>query len=112
MSTVEPAAAMPGACSCDGTGQIHHNASGDDTRRDALSYWTPCRNTGCMLRRDAEFMGVSREDTRRYAEHFTSSGTRRTAASTRAYRGQTTPVGASTASARLAGGPVTSRGTA
>jgi len=104
--------ADPYHCSCCGTGQIHHNASGDDTRRDALSYWTPCRDIACMLRRDAEFMGVCREDTRRYADHFTSSGTRRMAASTRVNRGQTTPVGDSTASARLAGGPVTLRGAA
>jgi hypothetical protein len=53
-------------CACGGTGQIHRNASGDDSIRDALSYWTPCRDADCLLRRDAEFMGVSREDTLRY----------------------------------------------
>lgn len=53
-------------CECDGTGQIHRNASGDDSVRDALSYWMLCRDRDCIERRDAAFMGVSGEDIKAY----------------------------------------------
>jgi hypothetical protein len=45
---------------------VWHNASGDDSRVDALSYVTPCKDKGCAIRRDAAFMGVSDEDLERY----------------------------------------------
>lgn len=45
------------SCACGGTGQIHHNASGDDSVHDALSFYRPCRDPECIARRDAEFMG-------------------------------------------------------
>lgn len=46
-------------CGCDGHGQVHHHEG-------ALSFVTRCGDRDCILRRDAEFMGVSREDIERY----------------------------------------------